>query len=220
MEARGHLTPRSEGIIAGFSFGNSPLGIGFRAVTTQATRSSKVLTRGYFAPQRSHRTLVPMNHADAMRTLFPDLDVDARQKLALTATTLKTAYRRQMLRFHPDRQADARVLHMRTRKHAPSKPHLKSSKTTYRTAPGHLLRSHRKQQRGHAGPANQTHEIWRFPGFRGHRNRESLNLALREQHHRRPSFGATAVTLGYLGPMNSPGGWSIRQSIRVVWAIS
>ena len=30
--------------------------------------------------------------------------------------------------------------------------------------------------------------------------RESLNLALREQHHRRPSFGATAVTLGYLGP--------------------
>ena len=142
-----------------------------------------------------------MNHAEAMRTLFPDLSVDARQKLALNATTLKTAYRRQMLRFHPDRQVDAQgaarahekactvqaaleVLqnYLANRTHSPLKTRLKADDANIRAQP------------------TEPMKFGDFLVWEGVVTRESLNQALREQHHCRPSFGATAVQLGYLGP--------------------
>ena len=142
-----------------------------------------------------------MNHADAMRTLFPDLSIDARQKLALNATTLKTAYRRQMLRFHPDRQADA---------HAAAHAHEKACtvQAALEVLQGYLSNraenaAHNPLRTGNADTRPQPSKPIKFGDFlvlEGFVTRENLNQALREQHHRRPSFGATAVTLGYLGP--------------------
>ena len=142
-----------------------------------------------------------MNHADAMRTLFPNLSVDARQKLALTATTLKTAYRRQMLRFHPDRQADAQSAARAHEKACAVQAALEVLENYLsnraRTSAQNPLRATNVDMR------TQPIKPMKFGDFlvlEGIVTRESLNQALREQHHRRPSFGATAVTLGYLGP--------------------
>ena len=142
-----------------------------------------------------------MNHADAMRTLFPNLSVDARQKMALNATTLKTAYRRQMLRFHPDRQANARAA-----------AHAHEKACTVQAAL-EVLQDYLSNRAENAAqdplrPRNVERRLepskpMKFGDFlvlEGILTRENLNQALREQHHRRPSFGATAVTLGYLGP--------------------
>ena len=142
-----------------------------------------------------------MNHGDAMRTLFPNLSVDARQKLALNATTLKTAYRRQMLRFHPDRQADAQ---------AAKRAHEKACtvQAALQVLQDYLSNQAEKSAKDPLGTGivdmrTQPIKPLKFGDFlvlEGILTRENLNQALREQHHRRPSFGATAVTLGYLGP--------------------
>ena len=90
---------------------------------------------------------------------------------------------------------------MRTRKHAPSKPRLEVLENYLSNPrPDISVQPTESSKCGHAGPPIKPMKFGDFLVLEGIVTRESLNLALREQHHRRPSFGAAAVTLGYLGP--------------------
>lgn len=134
----------------------------------------------------------------AVRTLFPELSEDARQKLALSPEVLKRAYRTQMLHYHPDRHQG----------NGDSHEHACDIQAAYR-----LLDEHLQTQQPHQSPSRAQQPRVRPPARRngdmrfgeflmaeGLITHEELNHALREQHHRRPSFGSMAVSLGYLGP--------------------
>lgn len=136
----------------------------------------------------------------AVKTLFPDLSEDARQKLALSPAMLKTAYRRQMLAFHPDRHSGSNDEHYHE--------HTCSIQEAYRHLESHLLKQRplktprpttRSSAAKHSAPSTEL-QFGEFLIREGIVSREALNHVLREQHHRRPSFGSVAVSLGYLGP--------------------
>lgn len=155
-----------------------------------------------------------MTHAqrlsDAIQTLFPELSAFERRNLALNPAKLKTAYRKQMLRHHPDRQRSGE---------ASNNSHDLACRVqdAYEVLCAELRRNVAQrlpigktahQRRRHKCPSAE-----RFGAFlvrEGLIHQHALNEALREQHHRRPSFGALAVSLGYLGP-NELSRWLARQ---------
>ena len=172
---------------------------------TRATRSSEppiyadILHKDY--PQW---TLVLMRQWDAIRkavaTLFPDLSEDARQKLSLAPSMLKKAYHRQMLDFHPDRH-DVKTSDLYHQ-------HACDIQEAYRLLKHHLAKQNPDKtptlsnRRRNTGTTRRTHDL-RFGDFlvtEGLITQDALQLVLQEQHHRRPSFGSMAVSLGFLGP--------------------